>query len=84
MGSPGYYDTAALVREGGSVVGNPKENAADLAQRLTPMQFRVTPREGTEAPSKIQLRRVPVGGGVISSIKASRWICAAKSSTTQS
>jgi len=31
-------------------VGNEKKNAAELAQKLTPLQFRVTQKEGTEPP----------------------------------
>jgi methionine-R-sulfoxide reductase len=38
------------VREGGAAVGNQKKNAVDLAQKLTPLQYRVTQKEGTEPP----------------------------------
>lgn len=31
-------------------MGNEKKNAAELAQKLTPLQFRVTQKEGTEPP----------------------------------
>jgi len=31
-------------------VGNQKKNPAELAQRLTPLQYRVTQKEGTEPP----------------------------------
>jgi methionine-R-sulfoxide reductase len=31
-------------------VGNQKKNAVDLAQKLTPLQYRVTQKEGTEPP----------------------------------
>jgi methionine-R-sulfoxide reductase len=31
-------------------VGNEKRNAAELAQKLTPLQYRVTQKEGTEPP----------------------------------
>ena len=44
------YDTVTTAGEGGSEVGNPKKNAAELAQRLTPLQYRVTQKEGTEPP----------------------------------
>jgi methionine-R-sulfoxide reductase len=35
--------------KGGSAVGNEKKNA-ELAQKLTPLQYRVTQQEGTEPP----------------------------------
>ena len=31
-------------------MGNQKKNAAELAQRLTPLQYQVTQKEGTEPP----------------------------------
>lgn len=31
-------------------MGNEKKNAAELAQKLTPLQYRVTQKEGTEPP----------------------------------
>ena len=31
-------------------MGNEKKNAAELAQKLTPLQYKVTQRDGTEAP----------------------------------
>ena len=31
-------------------MGNQKKDAADLAQKLTPLQYRVTQKEGTEPP----------------------------------
>jgi methionine-R-sulfoxide reductase len=31
-------------------VGNQKKNVAELAQKLTPLQYRVTQKEGTEPP----------------------------------
>ena len=43
-------DVATTVREGGSAVENQKKNAAELEQRLTPLQYRVTQKEGTEPP----------------------------------
>ena len=31
-------------------MGNQKKNAAELAEKLTPLQYRVTQKEGTEPP----------------------------------
>lgn len=41
---------ATTVREGDTTVENQKKDAAELAQKLTPMQYRVTQKEGTEPP----------------------------------
>lgn len=41
---------ATTVREGGSAVGTEKKNANELSQKLTPLQYKVTRKEGTEPP----------------------------------
>jgi methionine-R-sulfoxide reductase len=36
--------------EGGSAVGTQKKDAAELAQKLSPLQYKVTQKDGTEPP----------------------------------
>jgi methionine-R-sulfoxide reductase len=36
--------------KGGSAVGTQKKNAEELARKLTPLQYKVTQKEGTEPP----------------------------------
>jgi methionine-R-sulfoxide reductase len=36
--------------EGGWAMGDQKKNTAELAQKLTPLQYRVTQKDGTEPP----------------------------------
>ena len=39
-------------------MGNQKKNAAELAEKLTPLQYRVTQKEGTEPPFQNEFRTI--------------------------
>jgi methionine-R-sulfoxide reductase len=43
------YGITIMIRKG-ETVGNQKKDSAELAKQLTPLQYRVTQKEGTEPP----------------------------------